>query len=324
MHKKLVEVTRSGSVESIHYGFGAIVDSSGKILKEWGDSSQLIYPRSALKPIQSLNLYKDGYIDKANLTEKQIAFSTSSHFAEDIHQEIIQDWLKLLKIEENKLLCGEDWPWELHEKFKAYDKSKEKRKIFHNCSGKHCAHLALCKDRDLPLENYNSKDHQIQKELFKLIEDLTKFKIKNIGIDGCTLPTPLMPLNKLAHLLAMFSDFSKLGELKNVANKIFNSCVNEPDYSGGAGSDNSKLTKLLEKKVFFKNGAEGVFVAIIPEKKISIVVKITDGNSRASSTAIAGMISELNLINKDKLNSFLKKPVNNSINKLVGNINWIG
>ena len=113
MHKKLVEVTRSGSVESIHYGFGAIVDSSGKMLKEWGDSSQLIYPRSALKPIQSLNLYKDGYIEKANLTEKQIAFSTSSHFAEDIHQEIIQDWLKLLKIEENKLLCGEDWPWEL-------------------------------------------------------------------------------------------------------------------------------------------------------------------------------------------------------------------
>ena len=36
------------------------------------------------------------------------------------------------------------------------------------------------------------------------------------------------------------------------------------------------------------------------------------------------MVSELNLINKDKLNSFLKKPVNNSINKLVGNINWIG
>ena len=41
MHKKLVEVTRSGSVESTHYGFGAVVDSSGKILKEWGDSSQL-------------------------------------------------------------------------------------------------------------------------------------------------------------------------------------------------------------------------------------------------------------------------------------------
>ena len=73
MLKRLVTVTRSGSIESEHYGIGAIVDSSGKILKEWGDSSSLVYPRSSLKPIQSLNLFKNGYIQKANLSEKQIA-----------------------------------------------------------------------------------------------------------------------------------------------------------------------------------------------------------------------------------------------------------
>ena len=38
MLKKLVTVTRSGSIESEHYGVGAIVNSEGKILKEWGDS----------------------------------------------------------------------------------------------------------------------------------------------------------------------------------------------------------------------------------------------------------------------------------------------
>ena len=106
MLKKLVTVTRSGSIESEHYGVGAIVNSEGKILKEWGDSSQLIYPRSSLKPIQSLNLFKDGHIEKENLSEKQIAFSTSSHFAEDIHQELIEDWLKKLDINESKLACG--------------------------------------------------------------------------------------------------------------------------------------------------------------------------------------------------------------------------
>ena len=42
MVKKLVDVTRNGSIESEHYGHGVIVDSSGKILKEWGDSSRLI------------------------------------------------------------------------------------------------------------------------------------------------------------------------------------------------------------------------------------------------------------------------------------------
>ena len=43
-----------------------------------------------------------------------------------------------------------------------------------------------------------------------------------------------------------------------------------------------------------------------------------------SSTAIAGMISELNLINKDELESFLNKPVYNSTDQIVGNISWCG
>ena len=324
MLKKLVTVTRSGSIESEHYGIGAIVDSSGKILKEWGDSSSLVYPRSSLKPIQSLNLFKNGYIQKANLSEKQIAFSTSSHFAEDIHQELIENWLKKLDLDESKLACGEDWPWMLHNKFKAFGIYKHKRKIFNNCSGKHCAHLAVLIDRGLDIEKYNLKEHLIQKELFDLIENLSEFKLDHIGVDGCTLPNPLMPLNKFGKLIANFADFKKLGDLGLIANKIYNSCVNEPDYAGGNESDNSKLTKLFEKKAFFKNGAEGVFVAIIPDQKISIVVKIIDGNSRASSTAIAGMISELNIIDKSKLESFLNKPIINSIGDTIGDISWVG
>ena len=324
MLTKLVSVSRSGSIESEHFGCGAIVDSSGKILKEWGDSSKHIFPRSALKPIQSLNLYKGGYIEKAKLTQKQIAFSTSSHFAEDIHQELISDWLNNLKLDENNLACGADWPWQLHNKFKAYDKYKKKRKIFHNCSGKHCAHLAVSVERGLSIKNYNSTLHPLQKELFELIEDLSEFKIKEIGVDGCTLPNPMLPINKFGYLLANFADYNKIGNLGNIAKKIFDSCVSEPDYAGGAESDNSILTKLFDKKVFFKNGAEGVFVAIIPEQKISIVVKILDGNARASSTAIAGMISELGLIDKTKLENYLNRPITNSIDETVGNIKWIG
>ena len=201
---------------------------------------------------------------------------------------------------------------------------KKKKKIFHNCSGKHCAHLAVSLDRDLPIENYNSPDHIIQKELFSMIEDLAEFKLDKVGVDGCTLPNPLMPIKKFAQLLANFADFKKLGELNDIAEKIYNSCVSEPEYAGGKESDNSILTKILNKKAFFKNGAEGVFAAIIPEQKIAAVVKIVDGNSRASSTAIAGMISELNLINKDELESFLNKPVYNSTDQTVGSISWCG
>ena len=201
---------------------------------------------------------------------------------------------------------------------------KKKRKIFHNCSGKHCAHLAVSVQRDLPINNYNSQLHPLQKELFNLIENLSEFKINQIGVDGCTLPNPMLPINKFGYLLAKFTDYKKIDNLGTIAKKIFESCVNEPDYAGGADSDNSLLTKLFNKRVFFKNGAEGVFVAIIPEKKISIVVKILDGSARAASTAIAGMISELDLIDKSKLETYLNRTISNSIDQTVGNIAWIG
>ena len=55
---KMVEVTRSGEIESFHQGVAVLINSSGNILKEWGNTDLNIYPRSALKPIQTLNLYK--------------------------------------------------------------------------------------------------------------------------------------------------------------------------------------------------------------------------------------------------------------------------
>ena len=73
---KMVEVTRSDEVESIHYGTAVLINSSGEILQEWGNSDILIYPRSALKPIQSFNLYKNGVAEGLNLSDELIALTT--------------------------------------------------------------------------------------------------------------------------------------------------------------------------------------------------------------------------------------------------------
>ena len=75
----LVNVTRGKEIESSHSGAAVFIDSSGKVLREWGDSSMLIYPRSSLKPIQSLNLYKNKIDEKLKLEESYLAFSTASH-----------------------------------------------------------------------------------------------------------------------------------------------------------------------------------------------------------------------------------------------------
>ncbi len=228
----MVEVTRSGEIESFHQGVAVLINSSGNILKEWGNSNLNIYPRSALKPIQTLNLYKDGVADSMKLTEEQIAITTASHHAEKFHQKIISSWLKKININEENLSCGYDWPWNLEDKFKAKLENEKKRRIYHNCSGKHCGHLAVCKHKNLTLENYHEKTHPLQKDLIQLVEDLSDFKIKNIGIDGCTLPNPLMPLKKFALAASRLTDDKILNENKDIAKKIFNSCVNFPEITG--------------------------------------------------------------------------------------------
>jgi len=81
----MIEVTRSDFTESTHHGVAVLINSNGEVLKEWGNSNFLMYPRSALKPIQTLNLYKDGVAEALNLSDNFIALTTASHHAENIH-----------------------------------------------------------------------------------------------------------------------------------------------------------------------------------------------------------------------------------------------
>ena len=208
----MVEVTRGGEIESFHQGVAILINSSGEILKEWGSSEKLIYPRSALKPIQSLNLYKDGIAEGLNISDKYIALTTASHHSESFHQKMIIEWLEKINLNEDNLTCGPDWPWNLDDKFEARRNFKKKSRMFHNCSGKHCGHLAVSKYKDLPVKNYNQNNHPLQKELINLIENLSGYKIKNIGIDGCTLPNPLIPIKKFAYAMAQIADYNKLNE----------------------------------------------------------------------------------------------------------------
>ena len=79
----------------------------------------------------------------------------------------------------------------------------------------------------------------------------------------------------------------------------------------------------LRERFFLKNGAEGVFVAIIPEKKSALAVKIADGTPRAAEAAIAGLVSELKIIDDDKLEQLISRPVKNSADQIIGHIKFV-
>ena len=227
----LVSSTRGNIVENIHQGVAVVMDSEGRVIEKWGDITTEIFPRSALKLIQTFGIITTGADKALGLSDERIAFATSSHHAEPVHLDMVKSWLSELELEEEDLMLGPAWP--LGHKRKDYIVRHEgrKSKIYHNCSGKHCGQLSICKHSQFKTLNYHDPKHPVQKLFIENLEKLAEVKIKNIGIDGCNLPAPSLPLNQFAKALTKFADPSKLEGIEQKAViKIFESCVNIPYY----------------------------------------------------------------------------------------------
>jgi L-asparaginase II len=63
-----------------------------------------------------------------------------------------------------------------------------------------------------------------------------------------------------------------------------------PELVAGDGRACTELMRAMGGRVAIKTGAEGVFVAILPEKGLGIALKALDGNSRAAEAAIAHLL----------------------------------
>jgi len=271
-----------------------------------------------------LELLQRGADKALHLSDERIALATSSHHAETVHLDMVKSWLTELKLEEEDLTLGPAWPLGLKRKDYILRHEGRKSRIYHNCSGKHCGQLSICVHKKFKILNYQDPKHPVQKLFIENLEKLSETKINHLGIDGCGLPAPSLPLERFAYALTKFADPSKLEGIEQKAvKKIFDCCVKHPLLFGGTESVNSILTKSSNKKILVKNGADGVFSAIIPEEKVSIVVKIKDGNMKAAEVAIVGLLKELKFLDNDEVKKLASQPILNSAGTRSGKIHWI-
>ncbi|MCU1474460.1 asparaginase, partial [Amnibacterium sp.] len=85
----LAVVTRSGFPESVHLGAAVVVDADGVELHRIGNPGRLVYPRSALKPFQTVAALRAG----ARLSEEQAVVVSSSHGGTPRHLALVQEVL---------------------------------------------------------------------------------------------------------------------------------------------------------------------------------------------------------------------------------------
>ena len=325
-YELFVEVTRNDAVESQHFGAAVVCNVKGDVIESWGNIDNLIFPRSALKPMQAIQLVESGASEHYELNNAELSLACSSHQGEKMHQDLVESWLDRLGLTENNLACGPVLPEDTERAHQLLAAGQKGCRIHHNCSGKHTGFLTTALHLEIPLDDYHLLDHPLQQLSMDTLSDLADVDLKQfpIGIDGCGLPAPTMPLLQLGRAVARFANPMDLSDSRAQAiYRLHEAINNEPLYIAGHGTVVSELNEVTNGAVLAKTGAEGIVTAALPERGLGIAVKIADGSARASSVALLAILDHLGALSDDekyKLQSHIAPKIVNSRGLNVGDI----
>ncbi|MEO5873998.1 MAG: asparaginase, partial [Streptosporangiaceae bacterium] len=129
----LVEVERSGFVESRHRGVAIALNADGTEAVCWGDPVRPIFPRSTVKPLQAVAMVRSGL----TLDGELLALAAASHSGEDFHVAGARTILAGAGLTEAELQCPVDWPMDAEAERAVVRAGAGPSRLLMNCSGKH-------------------------------------------------------------------------------------------------------------------------------------------------------------------------------------------
>jgi L-asparaginase II len=290
----LVEVTRGNLVESRHRGMVIAVDGDGKTVFSLGDVEAGVFPRSACKAMQALPLIESGAADAYGLSNKALALACASHSGEPEHVAMAASMLAAAGRDASVLECGAHWSFVEKPLIEQARTLAQPTALHNNCSGKHAGFICAACHTGTETKGYVAYEHPVQQEIRGVMEALTGAALAqdNCGVDGCSIPTYAVPLNRLAYGFARMATGTGLEPIRARASKrLFDACMAEPFYVAGTGRACTRLMNTAPGRIFAKTGAEGVFCAAIPDKGIAIALKCEDGTTRAAEAMVAATLA---------------------------------
>ncbi|MBS1301831.1 asparaginase [Loktanella sp. SALINAS62] len=295
----LVDVIRGDLLESQHAGHAVVCDDTGQIVHAWGDPGAVIFPRSSCKMIQALPLIESGAADAHGLTPEHLALSCASHQGAHIHTDRVRVWLDTLGLRDDDFRCGPQWPADLPARDEIIRAHARPCQIHNNCSGKHTGFLTLNRHIGGGAD-YELVDHPVQQACKQAFEEVTEETSPGYGIDGCSAPNFATSVHGLARAMAAFASAGDRSDTRSQAMvRLTQAMAMHPALVAGETRACTDLMRAMDGRVAIKTGAEAVFIAIIPEKKLGVALKIVDGSTRAAESAIAAILVKLGVLDAD-------------------------
>ncbi|GKY86268.1 asparaginase [Sinisalibacter aestuarii] len=319
----LTEIWRGDRVESLHLGHAVICAPSGEILRAWGDPDAVIYPRSSAKMIQALPLVESGAAEAAGLTSEHLALACASHDGAHIHTDRVDAWLTGLGLDDDDLRCGPQMPDDPAAMKELLCADAEPRQVHNNCSGKHAGFLTLTKHLGAG-PDYVGIDHPVQQAVKAAWEDVTGEPVQGWSPDGCSAPNFAGSLKGLARAMAYFAAAREDGDSprERAAARLRAAMAKHPELVAGEGRACTRLMRAMNGAVVVKTGAEAVYVAIVPERKLGVALKIADGATRASEATVTALLIRLGVLERggEAAASYLDAPILNRRGITTGHI----
>lgn len=312
----MTEIWRGPFLESVHTGHAVVCDALGQIVQAWGDPEAIVLPRSSAKMIQALPLIESGAADAFGLTDEQLALACASHQGAEIHSDRVRSWLRGLGMEDSDFKCGPQEPRDIEARNALIRQGKPVCRYHNNCSGKHSGFLTLTRHLGAG-PDYVEMEHPVQVAVKAAFEEVTQETSPGHGIDGCSAPNFATSLHGMARAMAFFATADPGGDLRNqAAARLRNAMATYPELVAGEGRACTDLMRAMDHKVAVKTGAEGYFVAIIPEPGLGVALKVADGTTRGAECALAAILVRLGVL--DAAHPLAQKYVNGPIQ------NWDG
>lgn len=304
----IAEEYRGDTLENSHDGLICIVDENKNVIYEKGNINQLVYYRSAMKPIQAIPVFTSDVIKKYGITLEEAALFTASQRGEDYHEQALIRVSEKLGLRDKDLLCGKSYPLNEEPKLNYLLAHKPKRELMHNCAGKHLGFLAYAREKHYDLTRYTDQNHPLQEEILDHVAHLSEMPQEEIhkGMDGCGAPIYAVPLKNMAISFLKFSapelidDQSTRAAVTEIGN-VMNA------YPNIVASHNFICSALLkDPNIIAKGGAEGVYCLSLKKEKISIALKVLSGTELLWPLIVAEILKKLNYDNKDTINRLLR------------------
>lgn len=274
---ELLHVTRGGLVESRHRGVLVLLDAAGRVEVGAGDVDAPVFPRSSLKPLQTVAMLASGLQG----TPETIALASASHSGEPVHVAGARATLAAAGLDESALGCPADLPSHEPSLLAWVRAGGGPAPVCHNCSGKHAAMLATCGAAGWDPATYLDPTHPLQQAVLAHVARLAGAPVAATTVDGCGAPAHAIPLAALARSFARLTAADPDSHERVVADAM----RAHPLLVSGNGRAASELMTEVPG-LLAKNGAEGVWAAALADGR-AFAAKIEDGAERALGPVLA-------------------------------------